>query len=81
MYKYALNGQSACIRVFCSSSTRVGGGEFKNITLPFPLGLSPLTQIEVISLFKHTSFVKGELGTHIDRYRSLVMPPSFVRQA
>ena len=58
---------------------RVRGVYFKIKTLPFPLGLSPLTQIEVISLFKHTSFVKGEVGTHIDKYRALIMPLRFVR--
>ena len=69
------------MRVRFSSSTRVNGVYPKIETLPFPSGLSPLTQIEVISLFKYTSFVKGEVGTHIDKYRTLIMPPSFVRQA
>ena len=56
-------------------------GYSKIETLPFPSGLSPLTQIEVNRLFKHTSFVKGELGTRIDRGISLIMPLRFVRQA
>ena len=59
----------------------LGAYTLKIETLPFPLGLSPLTQIEVNRLFKHTSFVKGEIGIHIDKYRPLIMPPSFVRQA
>ena len=37
-----------------------------------------LTQIGDNRLFKHSSFVKGELGTHIDKCRTLIMPLRFV---
>ena len=59
----------------------LGAYTLKIETLPFPLGLSPLTQIEDNRLFKQTSFVKGEVGTRIDKYRTLIMPLRFVRQA
>ena len=47
---------------------------------PLPFGLSPIAKIMTF-LYQKTSFAKGEFGTHINRYRSLVMPLRFVRQA
>ena len=47
---------------------------------PFPSGF-PLLQKQGHFSIKKTPFAKGELGTHIDRYRSLIMPLRFVRQA
>ena len=52
-----------------------------NNTSPLPFGLSPIAQTCVISLQDCTSFARGEVGTHIDRYRPLIMPLRFVRQA
>ncbi len=51
-----------------------------NKTSPLPFGLSPIAQTCVIFLQDCTSFARGEVGTHIDRYRSLIMPLRFVRQ-
>ncbi len=48
--------------------------------LPLPFGLSPITKIMTF-LYQKTSFAKGEFGTHIDRYRSLIMSLRFMRQA
>ena len=45
-----------------------------NNTSPLPFGLSPIAQTCVNSLQNYTSFARGEVGTHIDRYRSLIMP-------
>ena len=45
-----------------------------NAISPLPFGLSPIAQISIISLLKQTSFARGELGTRIDEYRSLIMP-------
>ena len=50
-------------------------------TSPLPFGLSPIAQICAISLQNCTSFARGEVGTHIDRGISLLMPLRFVRQA
>ena len=52
-----------------------------NNTSPLPFGLSPIAQTCVISLSNFTSFARGEVGTHIDRDISLIMPLRFVRQA
>ncbi len=52
-----------------------------NNTSPLPFGLSPIAQTCAISLKNFTSFARGEVGTHIERYRSLIMPLRFVRQA
>ena len=52
-----------------------------NNTSPLPFGLSPIAQTCVISLSNYTSFARGEVGTHIDRGISLLMPLRFVRQA
>ena len=45
-----------------------------NNTSPLPFGLSPLAQTCVNSLSNYTSFARGEVGTHIERYRPLIMP-------
>ena len=50
-------------------------------TSPLPFGLSPIAQTCIISLQDYTSFARGEVGTHIEKYRSLIMPLRFVRQA
>ena len=47
---------------------------------PFPSGF-PLLQKQRHFSIKKTSFAKGEFGTHIDRYRALIMLLRFVRQA
>ena len=50
-------------------------------TSPLPFGLSPIAQTCAISLQNLASFARGEVGTRIDRYRSLIIPLRFVRQA
>ena len=50
-------------------------------TSPLPFGLSPIAQTCANSLSNYTSFARGEVGTHIDRDISLIMPLRFVRQA
>ena len=52
-----------------------------NNTSPLPFGLSPIAQTCAISLKNFTSFARGEVGTHIEKYRPLIMPLRFVRQA
>ena len=64
----------------CSSSARVTCVYTLNATSPLPFGLSPIAQTHVIFLHDLSSFARGEVGTRIDRYRSLIMPPSFVRR-
>ena len=50
-------------------------------TSPLPFGLSPIAQTCANSLKDCISFARGEVGTHIDRDISLLMPLRFVRQA
>ena len=52
-----------------------------NNTSPLPFGLSPIAQTCTNSLLNYTSFARGEVGTHIEKYRPLIMPLRFVRQA
>ena len=41
---------------------------------PDHAGISPTTQTDVISLQKYSSFAGETIGTHIEEYRSLLMP-------